>query len=72
MFLGQIFINNAKMTLERFFSGPNGTKIENWKNVEILINSVKSGRFGHSQQQNSADLKDSDLKVCTGILQQVF
>ena len=72
VFLGQIFVKNAKNDPRTLFNGPNRTKIQNRKNIEFLINSVKSGRFGHSERQNSAVFKDSDLKVCTGILQQVF
>ena len=72
VFLGQIFVKNAKNDPRTLFNGPNRTKNQNRKNIEFLINSVKSGRFGHSEGQNSAVFKDSDLKVCTGILQQVF
>ena len=73
MFLGQIFFKNAKNDPKTLFNSPNRTKKnENQKNVKILINSVKSDRFGHSERQNSAAFEDSDLKVRTGILQQVF
>ena len=71
MFFGQIFVKNAKMTLEHFLNGPNRTKIENPENAEILVNNIKSCRFGHSERQNSAVFEDSDLKFCTQILQQV-
>ena len=48
MFYGQIFVKNAKMTLEHFLDGPNRTKCENWKkNAEILENRAKSGPWGH-------------------------
>ena len=57
MFLGQIFVNNAKMALEHFVNGPNWTNFEYRKNAEIVVNSVKSGLFGHSKRQNSAVFK---------------
>ena len=47
MFMGQIFVKNAKNDHRTLFNGPNRTKIENRKNVEIILNSVKSGRYGH-------------------------
>ena len=72
MFLVRFSATTQKTTPEHFLNGPNRTKIENRKNAEILVNSVKSGRFGHSERQNSAVFKDSDLNVCTHILQQVF
>ena len=72
MFLVRFSATTQKTTPERFLNGPNRTKIENRKNAEILVNSVKSGRFRHSERQNSAVFKDSDLNVCTHILQQVF
>ena len=45
MYLGQIFVKNAKMTPENFLDDPNWTEIENRKNAEILVNSVKIGFF---------------------------
>ena len=39
---------------------------------EILVNSVKSGLFGHSKRQNSAVFQESDLKLSTHIHRQVF
>ena len=56
------------MTLEYFLVTQIGHKLK----LKILTKSVKSGRIEHSERQNSAVFKDSDLKVGTGILQQVF
>ena len=38
-----------KMTLELYLKGENKKKLEQWKNAEILVNSVQSGLFGHSK-----------------------
>ena len=70
-FLGQSFVKDAKNTLEHFLNDPNRTEFENWKNAEILENSVKSGIFGHSKRQKSAVFQDTNLRVCTHIHRQV-
>ena len=43
MFLGQIFVKNAKIPLKHFLSGQNRAEVKNRKNAEILVNSVKNG-----------------------------
>ena len=46
MYLGQIFVKNAKMTIELYLNGQNRKKFENWKNAEILANFVKMAFSG--------------------------
>ena len=72
MYLCQIFVKNAKMTLELYLNGQNRKKFENWENAEILVITVKVAFFGHSKRQNSAVFQDRDLKFCAFIYLQAF
>ena len=51
-----------KMTLKHFWNGPNRAKIENRENTEILVNTVKNGRFRTSKYQNLFICQDIYLK----------
>ena len=52
-----------------FFESPNPTEFESRENAEILVNSIESGLFGHSNMLNSAVFQDGDLKFFTHIHQ---
>ena len=45
MFLGQIFVKNAKHDPKTLFERPKPGKFENRKNDEILVNMKKLSRF---------------------------
>ena len=46
MYLGQIFVKNATMTLELYLNGESRKKFENQKNAEMLVNAVKVACLG--------------------------
>ena len=52
--VGQFSSRIPKKSLEHFLNGLNWGEFENRKTAEILINTVKSRRLGHSKQGSSA------------------
>ena len=62
MFLGQIFANNAKMTLKHFFEASKSVKNKIRKNAVKYRNEVKSACFSHVLCHISAIFEDIDLK----------
>ena len=60
---GQLFVKNAKMTLEHFFDGQNKTKFENRENAEIPGIGVKRVIFDLQNIINSVILQDIYLQL---------
>ena len=69
MFLGQIFVKNAKMTLKHFLKHQNRSKNKIRKITVKSRNDVKSACFLHVLCHISAIFEDIDLKFCTHIHQ---
>ena len=63
--LGQIFVENAKKTLEHFLNSSSRTKIENRENAEILVNSIKVTSWGiqNAKTQPFSEIKTEILYI---------
>ena len=72
MFLGQMFANNAKITLEHCFELPKTDKIWNRKSAEIRVNDVNVAFFGILNGKTQLFFQDVKLKFCTHIHRQAF
>ena len=46
MYLGQIFCQDRKNGPRTYLNGRNRKKFENWKNAEILMNTLKEAFLG--------------------------
>ena len=65
MFLGQIFVKNAKKWPQNtFWMAQIEQNMKIWE-MSISRECRRSGQFWHSKRQNSAVFQDIDLKLCT-------